>query len=393
MQMHFPRPVSWLLALFALLVARPAFAHQAGLSTVFIDLGTNQITAQLIVFWQELEGTVPLDGNRDRALSDEEFATARTRLLKLGETALALESDGRMLALTSPVKVQRDDTNGVHFTLAFESVPTRVLTIHSEIIVELQPGHSQIVTVRSAGGAALGEAVLQRSKPSVDVPLFALKEKKPVSAARQFLLLGLEHIITGWDHLAFLFGLLAVGGKLRDAVKIITSFTVAHSLSLALATLNIVNIPSHIVEPVIAASIIYVGFENIVRTNFERRWMLTFAFGLIHGCGFASVLRELGIGSNGSSVVTPLVCFNLGVEIGQLAIAALLLPLIWKMKKFFPKRWIPVASVGLILVGSYFLVDRVWPRSLPSREVQAAAVFKIRCTARSSSSSGNTLLT
>ena len=393
MPLRFFRPVTCLPVLFALLAARVASAHQAGLSTVFVDLGTNRITAQLIVFWQELEGAVPLDGNRDRALSDNEFSAAKSRLLKLGETALSLESDGRMLALTSPVKVQRDDTNGVHFTLTFESVPTRVLTIHSEIIAELQPGHSQIVTVRSASGTALGEAVLQRGKPSVDIPLFALKEKKPVSAARQFLLLGLEHIITGWDHLAFLFGLLAVGGKLRDAVKIITSFTIAHSLSLALATLNLVNIPSHIVEPLIAASIIYVGFENIVRTNFSRRWMLTFAFGLIHGCGFASVLRELGLGSNGSSVVTPLVCFNLGVEIGQLAIAALLLPLIWKLKALFPKRWIPATAVGLILIGSYFLVDRVWPRALPSGSDQAAAVFKIRCTARSSSSSGNTLLT
>jgi hypothetical protein len=130
-----------------------------------------------------------------------------------------------------------------------------------------------------------------------------------------------------------------------------------------------------------------------VRTNFDRRWMLTFAFGLIHGCGFASVLRELGIGSNGSSVVTPLVCFNLGVEIGQLAIATLLLPLIWKLKSIFPKRWIPVTAVGLILVGSYFLTDRVWPRALPSSPVQAAAVFKMRCTAMSSSSSGSTLLT
>ena len=335
-------------------------AHQPGLSSVFLDLGTNRITAQLIVSWQELEESVPLDSNHDRALSDEEFAAAKAKLVRLGEAALSLESDGRMLSLKAPPAVQREDTTGIRFDLTFEFPPTQVLSITSEIIAELQRGHSQIVTVYK-NGVKLAEAVLERDKPTVELPLATLAAQKPPSAVRQFLLLGIEHIITGWDHLAFLFGLLVVGGKLRDAVKIITSFTLAHSLTLALATLNVISIPSRIVEPLIAASIVYVGFENIVRDNFSKRWMLTFAFGLIHGCGFASALREVGVGANGTSVVTPLVCFNLGVELGQLTIAAIMLPLIWKLKPTFPKRWVPATSVALIVIGSYFLVQRVWP--------------------------------
>jgi hydrogenase/urease accessory protein HupE len=349
------------LAAAAWLLIPGARAHQPGLSTVFVDLGTNRITLQLILAWQELDEAAPLDNNRDRALSDAEFTSAKARLLKLGESALSLESDGRMLALTRPVEVQREDATGIRFDLTFDFPSTRVLTVNSEIIAELPRGHSQIVSIRSTNGTTLGEAVLERDKPSVDVPLFALKEKKPASAVRQFLMLGVEHIVTGWDHLAFLFGLLVIGGKLRDAVKIITSFTLAHSLTLALATLNVISIPSSIVEPLIAASIVYVGFENIVRNNFSKRWLLTFGFGLIHGCGFASVLRDLGIGANGTSVVTPLVCFNLGVEFGQLVIAAVMLPLIWKLKPAFPNRWVPATSIGLIVIGSYFLVERVWP--------------------------------
>src|SRR5205085_8500070 len=89
-----------------------------------------------------------------------------------------------------------------------------------------------------------------------------------------------------------------------------------------------------------------------------------FAFGLIHGCGFASVLREAGVGTNGTSVVTPLVCFNLGVELGQLAIAAILLPLIWKLKPAFPMRWVLATSVNLIAVGSYFLSQRIFGPSV-----------------------------
>jgi len=351
----------WIVWFSILATAGVSRAHQPGLSTVFVDLGANRIAVQVIVAWQELEETLPLDANRDRTLSDEELSAAKARLVRLGETALSLESDARMLSLKSPVQVQRDDPTGIRFDLTFEFPATQVLTLTSEIIAELQRSHRQIVTIRGANGAILGEAVLARDKPTVDVPLSASTEQPKTSTARHFLLLGIEHILAGWDHLAFLFGLLIIGGKLGDAVKIISSFTVAHSLTLALATLNVINIPSRIVEPIIAASIVYVGFENIVRDNFSKRWMLTFAFGLIHGCGFASALREAGVGAHGTSVVTPLVCFNLGVELGQLAIAAIALPLIWKLKPTFPKRWVPVTSVALIVIGSYFLIERVWP--------------------------------
>jgi len=349
-----------------LLALAPARAHQPGLSTVFVDLGTNQLHARMILAWQELDSLAPLDTNKDRTLSEEELAAAKDRLVRLAEGALDVTSDGRMLALKRPPDITRDDADatGIRFHLVYEFPPTQVLTITSEIIAELRPDHRQVVSIRNANGTDLGGAILERDRPSVDVPLFAIREKAAAPTAstiRQFLGLGIEHIVTGWDHLAFLFGLLVVGGKLRDAVKIITSFTLAHSLTLALATLNLIRIPSSIVEPLIAVSVIYVGFENIVRDNFSKRWMLTFGFGLVHGCGFATILRELGVGQEGTSVVTPLVWFNLGVEVGQLAIAAVMLPLIWKLKPAFPKRWVPATSVGLIVLGSYFLVQRVWP--------------------------------
>lgn len=362
--MSFSREVTSIYAVVIVLLLGNVLgrAHQPGLSTLFVDVSSNRVNAQLIVAWQELELSAPLDTDRDRTLSAEELTAARPRLLRLGESALSFESDGRMLSLKAPPDIQIDDTTGIRFQLTFELPPTQILLVTSEIVGELQPGHSQIVMVRNAAGAKLGETVLDRNKPTVEIPLLAATpENKPGSAIREFLWLGLKHILVGWDHLAFLFGLLIVGGKLRDAVKIITSFTLAHSLTLALATFNLIRIPSSVVEAVIAASIIYVGIENILRRDFQKRWMLTFAFGLIHGCGFATILREMGIGANGSSVVTPLVWFNVGVELGQLAIAALMLPLIWKLKSTFPKYWVPVMSVALIILGSYFLVQRIWP--------------------------------
>jgi hypothetical protein len=117
------------------------------------------------------------------------------------------------------------------------------------------------------------------------------------------------------------------------------------------------------VEPLIAASIVYVGIENLLRGDDPKgRWLLTFAFGLIHGFGFASVLRELGVGTDGKSIAVPLVSFNLGVELGQVVIAALVLPVIWKLraKPVFVARWVPVCSVLVALLGGYWFVQRVW---------------------------------
>jgi len=123
------------------------------------------------------------------------------------------------------------------------------------------------------------------------------------------------------------------------------------------------NIPERIVEPLIAITIVYVGIENMVlKREPKRRWLLTFAFGLIHGFGFASVLRGLGIASASGGIAVPLFSFNLGVEIGQVAVAAVLLPFIWQFSKRpdFALRWIPACSVVVALAGGYWFIARVW---------------------------------
>jgi len=146
----------------------------------------------------------------------------------------------------------------------------------------------------------------------------------------------------------------------RSVAKITTSFTVAHSITLGAATLDMVQISSRLVEPLIAVTIIYVGIENIFRrVESDGRWLLTFAFGLIHGLGFASALKELGIGAAGSAAV-PLLSFNLGVELGQFAIAIIVLPVIWKLsaRPLFVARYVPACSIAVALVGVYWLIQR-----------------------------------
>ncbi|HEY9503208.1 MAG TPA: HupE/UreJ family protein, partial [Pyrinomonadaceae bacterium] len=176
----------------------------------------------------------------------------------------------------------------------------------------------------------------------------------------RFLVLGIEHILTGYDHLAFLLALLLAGGSLLRNAKIITSFTVAHSLTLAMATLGVINVPSNLVEPVIAASIVFVGLENLFRRRLASRWLVTFLFGLVHGLGFASALRELGIGGFGVGVAIPLLSFNLGVELAQIAIAALVLPLVWRLEQrpSFTLKHVPALSLLITFAGVYWFLNR-----------------------------------
>jgi hydrogenase/urease accessory protein HupE len=145
-------------------------------------------------------------------------------------------------------------------------------------------------------------------------------------------------------------------------VAIVTCFTLAHSLTLALATLDLVHVPARWVEPLIAASIVFVGVENLFRRGEEPpgRWALTFGFGLIHGFGFASVLRDLGVGGGGRGLLMPLFSFNLGVELGQVVIAAVVLPLVWRWRKNekFVARGVPALSGAVALMGLYWLLER-----------------------------------
>lgn len=180
-----------------------------------------------------------------------------------------------------------------------------------------------------------------------------------------FLWLGIQHIWTGYDHLLFLFALLVVCRSFRSIVWIVTSFTLAHSLTLALATLELVHLPARIVEPLIAVTIVFVGVENLISRGAEPkgRWALTFGFGLIHGFGFASVLRDLGVGAGGQGLAMPLFSFNLGVEMGQMAIAAAVMPVVWRLRKneWFLARGVPVLSALVSLLGLYWLLERtVW---------------------------------
>lgn len=177
-----------------------------------------------------------------------------------------------------------------------------------------------------------------------------------------FFLLGVEHIWRGYDHLLFLLALLIVGARLGSCLLIVSCFTLGHSLTLVAATLDWVHLPARYAEPLIALTIVYVSVENFWRKGVEPRWrwLLTLCCGLIHGFGFASVLRDLGVGQGGGGMLIPLLGFNFGVEVGQIVVAAVVLPLIWRWRRNekFLRLGVPALSAVVATAGIYWFLER-----------------------------------
>jgi len=337
-------------------------AHDPGLSAVEARFEGERLAVALTLARSDLEALVPLDADRDGKISAEEVTRARPALDKLARRAFEVRTDGAWPALKG-ISLWLDEGQSFHFSLSYARPAGSLLRVRSILLADLPFGHRQYFSLLDPRKTILAERILSAQDNRFDVDLTRMAGLGSDSLpARQFILLGIQHILTGYDHLAFLLALLLAGGALTSAAKIITSFTVAHSITLALATLDVAHVPSSLVEPLIAASILYVGLENIFRNNLNRRWLVTFAFGLIHGFGFATALREMGIGSSGGGVVLPLLSFNLGVELGQIAIAATVLPLIWKLRQrpSFAARFAPACSVLVALAGGYWLITRLF---------------------------------
>jgi hypothetical protein len=205
---------------------------------------------------------------------------------------------------------------------------------------------------------------LPESPMSVSPPREQTRRSLPELLWR-FFKMGVEHIFLGYDHICFLAALIVVS-RFREIVKIVTSFTIAHSITLILATLDAVRLDTRLVETCIAATIVYVAVENLWVNDTRHRWWLTFFFGLIHGFGFANVLREMGLPKIG--LVRCLLAFNVGVEAGQLCIALVLLPVAYALGKWKYGRYaVIVISLLLALFGTAWFIDRAFGLELMQR--------------------------
>jgi len=355
-----------LVILVSLLSLQDAAAHDPGLSSLTVRQRTNSLEATLTLAVKDAVQLVELDEDHDGIVSQVEFDRGQSHLDAAVARQIIIAADGQV-AKDSSIHSRLDENNNVEVLLNFDAVAFFNLEIQSKLIASLPLGHRQYLQIQNATGETVFERLLSATTdhatvrvPHTDASTVALEA---VRSFTNFLSLGVKHILTGYDHLLFLFGLLLVARGFFSSLGIITSFTIAHSITLAVATLHLVQIPSRIVEPLIAASIVFVGIENLLRGDIPTaRRMVAFGFGLIHGFGFASALREAGVGSGTAGLLLPLFSFNLGVELGQIMVAAAALPIIWKLREnpMFIARWAPACSAAVVLLGSFWFVQRVW---------------------------------
>lgn len=340
-----------------------AYAHPPGLSSLDIRVLPSDITVKATFAVQDIEAFVPMDLDLDAEVTDAERQAAKPAILSFLVEKLPLSVDDKPLTLLSHGEVEWDGQNNVHATWQFAGQSGQQLRVYSGILLLLTEGHQQYIAVhRQDGGPAL-EKILRRDQPEWRIAIDANAEMaSEANSFADFFKLGVEHILTGYDHLLFLLALLAVTHHFWPALKIITFFTIAHSITLACAGLDLIQLPARLVEPVIAATIVYVGVENLIRGEHPKgRHWLTFAFGLMHGFGFAGVLQELAIASSGSGIVMPLLAFNLGIETGQISVAAVVLPGIWWLnsRANIAARFLKICSWLVTLMGCYWLIERI----------------------------------
>jgi hydrogenase/urease accessory protein HupE len=347
-----PGPLVLIVVLLALVLrAAVVRAHDPGLSSLDVAVTGTAIEASIAI------SAVDVKQIQEAAATD---ASRAVRTLVRG--AVRLSIDGTLVPVVSEAVVLTADGARVHLSYAPQqsSIDTRRLEIASDLPARVSRGHRQLVIV-SAAGRTVSERVLDATTTAVSIDL-VVAHPSLVRQAWSYFTLGVHHILSGYDHLVFLAGVILGAGSVRALVIALTAFTAAHSLSLALVVLAGIDAPPAIVEPLIAASIAWIGIENLWRERLRARWWLVFGFGLIHGFGFAGALTELGLGSRIRDVAIALLSFNGGVEAGQLLVAAVLLPFVYLMRSrpVLQARLMPLCSVLIVLAGGIWLIARLW---------------------------------
>jgi hydrogenase/urease accessory protein HupE len=342
--------------LFLLVYAQVTFAHDPGLSSAEVVLNEKGVDISITFALQDTESFAPMDKDGDAEVSNEEREASKPEVAALIAKELEVTLNNQNVKPFEIENVTFDAQNNAHLLFHYQPTATS-LKMQLSFLNKLADGHKQVVTIKDSAGKNLNEKMLTQQDNVIELNLAAGESS---SMFKDFFVLGIEHILTGYDHLLFLFALLIVTHRFWSAFGIITFFTIAHSITLAIAGMNLLTIPSTIVEPLIAASIVYVGVENLIVKEPKGRKYLTFAFGLIHGFGFAAVLQEMNITSIESGILVPLFSFNLGVESGQLIVTSLALPIIWWLhtKALIEKYFVPVCSTIVCLAGGFWLIER-----------------------------------
>jgi hydrogenase/urease accessory protein HupE len=344
-------------ALLLLAFARPLAAHPAPFSFLDLRLSPDTIEGALVVHNFDIAHELGIDPP-ERLLDPAVVSEHRDAIIRILAGRLEIAADSQILSPTWSEPAVLLDRHSIRFGLTFDAdrVPGSLAIAAS--LFPYDPNHQTFVNIYE--GDALTQAILDRTKARFEH--FAGSRQGVLAVVRRFVPAGVHHILIGPDHLLFLVGLLLLGGSIRRLALVVTAFTLAHSLTLSLAALGLVTPPARIIEPAIALSIVYVGADNLlVQGGRDVRAWIAFAFGFIHGFGFANVLGEMDLPAR--ALGWTLFSFNLGVEVGQLAVVIVVASALAALRatnETLGRRLVVAGSIVVMAAGAFWFVERVF---------------------------------
>jgi hypothetical protein len=342
----------------ALLVSRAASAHPVPFT--YLDLRVQPdgaIDGSLVAHIFDLGHDLNIDP-AERLLDPAVASQQAAAIARLFAGRLTVRADGKALTPQWSLAEVLADRQSLRLSLHYASAGRPgVLTI-SAAMFPYDPYHQTFLNVYE--GSLLTQAILEQGHTGFEY--FTGSRHGALAIVQRMLPLGINHILVGPDHLLFLIGLLLLGGTVRQLVVIVTSFTVAQTITLSLAALNLVSPPTRIIGPAIALSIVYVGADNLlIRDGRDVRAWIAFAFGFIHGFGFADVLREMDLSRR--ALGWSLFSFNVGVEIGQLLVVAVVATALAALRSRSQSAGRQLAFAGSVVVmaaGAFWFIQRVF---------------------------------
>ncbi|MCW5662172.1 MAG: HupE/UreJ family protein [Burkholderiaceae bacterium] len=370
----------WACAAALVLSAASAIAHKPSDSYLTIAQTEAGFSGRWDIALRDLDFALGLDADGDGAITWGEVRAKHADIAAHALSRLALRADGTPCTVKAGAQMLESHTDGSYTVLPLAigcRTPATQLSVGYTLFADIDPQHRGLLNLRAQGLAR--SAVLDPQAPPQH---FDLTQANRWAQFADYAREGVWHIWIGFDHILFLLSLLLPAvlawraprwqpvhdarAAFWDVFRIVTSFTVAHSITLSLAALHVVSLPSRLVESAIAASVVVAALNNLKPLVQARRWVVAFGFGLIHGFGFASVLAELGLPSD--ALLLALVGFNLGVEAGQLAIVALFLPLAFSLRRSaFYRRWVMLGgSLLIVLIAAVWFVERAFGLALMS---------------------------
>jgi hydrogenase/urease accessory protein HupE len=346
-------------AAVSLALAAPAEAHPMPFSTLDVHVHPDRIDVAVTAHAYDLAQNLGLQPP-ERLMQPQQARDQAAAMIALLSPRLRISADGQVLAASwSPPEVV-PDRQGLRLPVrAALPGPPALVTIEA-VLFPYDRNHQTFVNLYQ-GGRLVTQAIVDAAQPRFQHR--AGGEVGVLAVVGRFAAAGVHHILIGWDHLLFLVGLLLLGGNLRQLVLVVSCFTIGHSVTLSVAAMGLASPPARIIEPAIALSIVFVGADNLLARPGARdvRPLVALAFGLIHGFGFAGVLREIGLPSQGLGWA--LFSFNLGVEVGQLLVVLLVswgLAALRGRSERVGRGLVLGGSVVVAVAGVFWFVERVF---------------------------------